>query len=358
MITSKVKEQGNNVSKIMNGAVLVSKNVQMILLQQDITLSAFRYLTAHQEAARAHANKWEGVWTAILSTTSEIIDFAGTFNSSYQQLLTLTNTLENGTAAQKAKAKSIFLGVMNQVIFGTLIDKQITAAQIASNTEIFYNSFLPNYNSFLYDFSIAYNIIKLNDINDRLKDLAADLVKAKHKAWKLEIGIVADSLPFTVAGTYAAGSVGVIVGGIMFPIEIGGLAGMYADTMKEVHSIQNQLTEMKPEMTQLQGVETQITGLRNASLNIMEGARSVENGWLALASDMQTLIKQAEVISPEQIAFMIRSELGIMNKDWRDVLEQAKKLQPDGGVIGHKTYKTADYMLLAIITQDIIDEHL
>ena len=351
MSTSKVKDQGKNVSKTMNGAVLVNKNVQMILIQQDIKLSALPNLPTHQQAARAHAKKWNDIWKAILSTTSELIDFAGTFNSSYKQLLTLTNTLENGTPAEKAKAKTDFLAVMNQVILATLKEKQKSAAQVATNTEKFYNLFLPDYNNFLSDFNVADKIIKKDD--DRLNDLTAELVKAESVAHGLEIGILADAglIPVTVASTYAAGPIGVIVGGIMLAIEIGALVGMlveYADAMKKVHSIQNKITDVKAEMTQLQGVETQITGLQNASLNIMEGAKSVENGWLALSSDMQTLIKRAEGISPEQIAIIIRSELGCMNTDWQTVLEQTKKLQPDGGVIAHKTYKTADEMLQAI----------
>lgn len=351
MSTNNVKDQGKNLSKTMNGAVLVSKNVQMILLQQDITLSALPNLPAHQQAARAHAKKWDDIWKAILSTTSEVIDFANTFDSSYQQLLTLTNTLENGTAAEKAKAKTDFLAVMNEVILATLKDKHTKATQVATNTETFYNQFLPDYHKFHSDFKTANKIITKDD--DKLNNLAADLAKAKAKALGLEIGIMADAglVPITVAGTYAAGPVGVIVGGILLVIEIGALVGMlieYADAMKEVHSIQNKISDVTEEMTQLQGVETQITGLQNASLNIMQGAKSVENGWLTLSADMHALIKRAEGISPEDIAIIIKSELGGMNKDWQTVLEQTKKLQPDGGVIGHKTYKTADDMLQAI----------
>ena len=353
MSTSKVKEQGNNVSKIMNGAVLVSKNVQMIFLQQDITLSVFRYFSGHQDAARAHADKWEGVWKAILFTTTEIIDFAETFSNSCQQIRTLAQILRTGTAEEKARAKTNVLTVMNQLILSTLKDKRIIAAQITSNAEIYYKSFLPGYNSFLYDSNIAYKIMRINDIDHKMNNLSADLAKARAKALRLEIAILAEAglTPFTVAGTYAAGSVGVIVGGIMLPIEIGALAGMlveYADAIKEVHSIQHQITEMKAEMTHLHEVETQITGLHNASLYVMEGAKSVENGWLALASEIQMLIKRAEGISPEELVVMIGSELATMNKDWQDVIEQTKKLQPAGGVIGHITYKTVDEMLLAI----------
>ena len=353
MSTSTVKEQGKNASKLVNCAVLARKNVQMIFLQQNITLSVFRYFSGHQDAARAHANKWEGVWKAILFTTTEIIDFAETFNNSYQQIRSLAQILRTGTAEEKARAKTNVLTVMNQLILGTLKDKRIIAAQIATNAEIYYKSFLPGYNSFLYDSSIAYKIMRINDIDDKLNNLSADLAKAKAKALKLEITIMADSriMPYTIAGTYAAGPVGVIVGGIMLPVEIGGLAGMlieYADAIKEIYSLQYQITEMKAEMTHLHEVETQITGLHNASLYIVEGAKSVENGWLALYSEMQMLIKRAEGISPEELVVMIGSELATMSKDWQDVIQQTKRLQPIGGVIGHITYKTADEMLLAI----------
>ena len=351
--TSTVKEQGKNVSKIVNSAVLARKNVQMIFLQQAITLSAFRYFSGHQDAARAHANKWEGVWKAILFTTTEIIDFAETFSNSYQQIRALAQILRTGTAEEKARAKTNVLTVMNQLILGTLKDKRIIAAQIVTNAEIYYKSFLPNYNSFLYDSNIAYKIMRINDIDDKLNNLSADLAEAKAKALKLEIAIMAEAgiTPYTIAGTYAAGPVGVIVGGIMYPIDIRGLAGMfieYADAIKEINSIQYQITEMKAEMTHLHEVESQITGLHNASLYIVEGAKSVENGWLALYSEMQTLIKRAEGISPEELVVMIGSELAIMNKDWQDVIEPTRKLQPIGGAIGHITYKTVDDMLLAI----------
>ena len=294
MSTTKVKDQGKNVSTYMIGAVEVSKNVHMILLQQDIKLSVLPNLPAHQEAARAHAKKWDDIWKASLSTTSEIIDFANTFDSSYQKLLTLTNTLENGTAAEKAKAKTDFLAVMNEVILATLKDKHTKVSQVVTNIETFYNQFLPDYNNFLSDFETAENIMRKDD--DKLNDLTADLAKAKAKALDLEKAIIGDAslVPLTVAATYDAGPVGIIVGGILAVIELGVLVGMleeYADTKRKVHFLQNQISDVKEEMTLLQGVETQITGLQNASLKNMEGARSVENGWLALSDDMQNLIE-------------------------------------------------------------------
>ena len=347
MADTKAKKQGQILKETMSQAIQVNKYVQMILTQSDIILKELPNLPTHQQAARTHAEKWEGIWFGILSTTSEIIDFAGVFDSSYQQLLKLTDRLEKGDET----AKTEFNAVMNDVVIKSLNDKIKSSSEVASKVTIFSDSFSPDYKSFQSDFITADQLITKDD--EKLKSLKSDLASAKANALILEkaIGIDASLIPTTLSATYDAGPVGVIVGAILLSIEVGALVGMlveYAETMKEVYSLQNKITDIKAELTQLHGIETQITGLENSSLAIKEGAKNIHAGWEAVIADMEKVVKDAEGITPQQLANVIKLELKGMAADWQVVMTIARNLQPSGGVIPHKTYKTVDEMLHAI----------
>ena len=61
----------------------------------------------------------------------------------------------------------------------------------------------------------------------------------------------------------------------------------------------------------------------------MTSSASVRDGWQTLVDDMNEFMKQMETISPQQIAIVIKSELGVAAKDWQDVLAMAQKLSLD-----------------------------
>ena len=347
MADSKAKKQGQNLKETMSQSVQVNKYVQMILTQPDIILKELPNLPTHQQTARTHAEKWEGIWYGILSTTSEIIDFAGVFDSAYKELLKLTDRLEKGDE----NAKKEFNAVMKDVVIKSLNDKIKSSSEVASKVATFSDSFAPDYKSFQSDFKTADQLITKDD--EKLKSLKSDLAAAKARALILEksIGIDASLIPTTLSATYDAGPVGVIVGGILLAIEVGALVGMlveYAETMKEVYSLQNKITDIKAELTQLHGIENQITGLENSSLGIKEGANSIHAGWEEIIADMERVIKDAEGITPQQLAEIIKLELKGMAADWEVVMTIARNLQPSGGAIPHKSFKTVNEMLDAI----------
>ena len=113
----------------------------------------------------------------------------------------------------------------------------------------------------------------------------------------------------------------------------------------------NKIIDLKIEVAQLQLIEDQITGLENCTSSVVDASSNVESGWLALADDMNQMIATLANTTPNQVASLIMTELDAANKEWGVVLNQAKALQPTGGQLESKEFKTPNDMIKAIQEQ-------
>ena len=346
-------QQLKNIKKTMSFAAQVQKNVNTILAQSDITLKAIPNLPKHQQTARDHAKAWDDVWKGVLFTTSEFISYAHSFNESYSAMMEDVKTIKdpNSTPQAKEAARDDIESILSGVVLPKLKEKKLNATNQTAKIKKFHDSFQTAYSEFQADFATADKIIT-QDNQDLIKK-KAKLAKAKAVAEGLEIGLGVDGglLPITAAYTFAAGPIGVIVGGILLAIEIGALVGLlieYANAMEKVNTIQSEITAEKQEVTQLTGVETQIKGLQNATVNIQQASQQIESCWETLEGDMKEVIQNVGDVSPDKAASVVEIQLKAVNDTWQTILADVEKLRPVDGKIPSKTYANAAEFLKAV----------
>lgn len=141
--------------------------------------------------------------------------------------------------------------------------------------------------------------------------------------------------------------------GLLSVGELGAYVGMeakYADTFGKINSITKETDQLDQEVTQLKLVETRITGLHKTSMATVDSSSAVANGWITLNTEILELIKRIESIniSPQQAIIVIKTELEAAAKDYKVVLEQAKKLLPTGGQIPMQKFSSVDDYMKAL----------
>ena len=349
-------QQFKNIKKTMAAAVLVQKNVNIILAQSNITLTALPNLPKHQQTARDHAKAWDDVWKGVLFTTSEFIGYATLFNESYSAMMEDVKTIKNPNSTPQAKeaARDDIKSILSGAVLPALTQKKVNATKQTAKIKNFHDSFQTAYSEFQADFNTADKIIT-KDNQDLIKK-QTDLSKAQAVAEGLEYGIVIDSalLPITAAFIAAAGPIGMIIGGIVLAAEVAALAALvaeYANAMEKVNNIQSEITAENKEVTQLKGVETQIRGLQTATVNIQQASQQIESGWETLEGDIKEVIQNVGDVSPDKAASVVEIQLKAVNDTWQTILADVEKLRPVDGKIPSKSYANAAEFLKAVTSK-------
>ncbi|XP_064383991.1 uncharacterized protein LOC135332981 [Halichondria panicea] len=348
-----VTNQGQNVKYSVAGATGVTVNARLIIQQANIIIPEIPTLQDHQKAAKKQSQEWvDNIWPPLINTTAEIIDYANTFQATYDVLLELVPRLRAGDV----DARDEFVQALKGALIPELQSKLFKANKLATSTKQFHDGFEPLYNEFQKDFTEAIKVMTKD--NTKIQEDQASLVEWKTKA-DLEIFAILAfgiSLPVTVVATalLSETGVGVLIGGIIIVgelIAIGVLLAEYAEAMKNVNDLITAIKEMKSEVAQLHLIEGQISGLQKNTEKVVAYSANVADGWLALSDDMKETIGHLQSISPQQAAIYIEINLKAANKDWGVVLQQAKNLQPKGGQLEQKIYATSDEMVKAIQAQ-------
>ena len=350
MSTDKVKDQGKHLGKTMNAATLLTMNSNTIMQQPDIKLDdpELKSLPEHQSAARGHCDVWlKNIWPSIISITTDIIDYANTFDSSYQSLTGLVPRLQKGDEA----AKKEFLQVLDQVLLPTLKEKKANSSKVASDTASLKTNFETDYQKFLTDSTAAAKIY--TDKDGKLKVLATSLDEAKAQAHALsteliDVGIGEGILLAVIAViSVASGGVaatlegGVVAVGKLLSNSIG---EAYAKAVKAESDIQNEITALKMQLQYLKTIQGQIGGVATNLEDAVKASQNVSDGWTTLANELSSLIGHLDKISPEEAAVVITTQLNTSKADWDVVLKQAKVLAPSGQ-IPVKQYQGMDSFL-------------
>ena len=314
---------GNKLKATVSLASVITTNARAIIAQKDVAIEQILHLPEHQKKARAHAKNWlDNIWPQIFDTTSSIIDFANTFDSAQQNLLQLTERLEKGDTEQ---AKKEFLDVLNEVLLKSLQQKRDSSSKIARNVESFHDEFQADYEAFHSDFVEADKVI--TGYNEELRQKKGKRDDTLAEAKDLKTGIVVDAVAVPFMGLLAAPLALVGVGAAA------GLGAAYDNSMDEVKSLTQEIDQLNKKINSLKAVKTQIGGLQKASEEIVAAAADFAESWFTLASEMEQLFKRVDSISLEEAPIAIKSELDSANKDWQELLNLAKKLQPSSGQI-------------------------
>ena len=296
--TAAVKEQGHRLQITVNGAIDVTVNVKTILEQPDVTIDKLPNFPAQLEKARTHAKVWmDDIIPQITLTIKDVTDYAEAFADAYKQLLGLVESLEKGSAKEK------FTSIINDVLVSRLKKSLTNATKIAKDIGTFHDSFLPDYSNFQKDFQVIKGIV--NETNNEIESLKTKKSQTEALAQQLlQMSTEMPDEPGLEAAYYS----------------------QFIAAKEEADKIGKQIDEKQSYVNKLTKVETEINTMEKSSMDVMNASTSVRNGWQTLVDDMNEFMKRIETISPQQIAIIIKSELGAAAKDWQDVLEMAQKL--------------------------------
>ena len=311
-------------------------NANTIQRQSDITLDKLKNLPLHQQNARAHCNTWlQDIWPKIIDTTADVIDYANTFQASYQTLSGLVEKLKKGDK----EAKKQFSEVLTQILIPALEEKKTESTKIASDTASLSSKFKMDYDNFEADCLDAKKAYTSEGGEVQKLQVQIDTLKAKVHVLHIEMIAVGIGeglliLAMAVVDVLTEGAATeFLVGGISAGATLEGtLLSDYSSTMKDLGDLQNKMATLKNELTLLNGVEQQIKGFQKSLNDTDSASQAVKDGWTALADDLSKLIDQLEKITPEEAAVIITTQLNVANSDWGVVLEQAKVLQPTGQI--------------------------
>ena len=351
---STASTQGKNQKDTVAGATQVTKFARQIIEQGPIsTIKEIPKLPDHQKAAVDQSNEWlKNIWPLIIKTTADIIDYANTFQATYQELETLIPALEKGDQ----KAKQDFIAALNGALLPTLQQKQVTSKDIASKIYKFSSSFNELYHSFQTDFEKA-NKIMTQD-KEELVHAQANAAKYHAEAQAYEYAAVGAgvALPYTAAATVflSETGIGLIIGGILVLGELAAIVTLLTKYVEAIDNYNNAMQEvyrLNQQVAQLTAIEKQITGLQNSSQSVSNSASNVADGWTALSDDLSNTIQHLENIKPEDAAILIKINLNAANNEWGELLKQAEILQPSGGQLDSKSFKTSSDMIKAMKSQ-------
>ena len=351
MSTEKVKDQGKHLGDMMNAATRITMNANTIMQQPDIKLDdpELQSLPEHQSAARGHCDVWlKGIWPSIINLTTDIIDYAITFDSSYQSLINLVPRLQKGDE----EAKEELMQVFNELL-PHLKDKQANSSKIASDTTTFQANFQNDYQKFLADYTAATKIYSEGE----LKSLQKKLKEAESLAHKLVIALIALGIGEGVLlGAMAVvsgitdddddGEAKDMMGGIVAIAKIADseVGREYAKAMKDETDLQVKIAALKAQLHYLNCIERQIGGFANSLSDAETATQAVANEWMTLADELSSLISHFNKISPKEAAKVVTEQLSTSKADWDMVMKQAKALAPSGH-IPVKQYQGIDSFL-------------
>lgn len=281
-----------NKYQFVSGAYVVTKNVNAVIQQGDISVPELPNLPAYQQSAREQGQYWlNTVWPAIQGTSKDIIHYASTFQDTYQQLLDVVN---KGGADMKLQ-----IVALTTKLHDDLNSKKTSSDGAISSVKSFSDKFSPIYSQFQKDYAKADAIITGD--NQKLIELKARRASLQSEAGQLQLESL---IPFA---------------GIYFAIK-------YGEVVDEINSISRQIAAIKADLSAIQSVHDQLAGLSNHSITVMTLSKSVSDGWQSLADNMVEVISHINSISPDEAAIVVKIQLGAANKDWGNVLEQARGL--------------------------------
>lgn len=105
-----------------------------------------------------------------------------------------------------------------------------------------------------------------------------------------------------------------------------GYAVKYARVMGEISSISNKISAISGNLSEIQTVHDELGGLATHSNTALTFSQSVSDGRLSLTDNMTEVTSHIKSISDDDAAIFVKIQLGTANKDWQNVLDQARTL--------------------------------
>ena len=330
---------GDNHKAIVAASAAVQNYVTVLAQQPDFDLSVLSKLSGHMKTAREHGSAWSSkVLPNIIKLTEDVIDYANNFQSFYSSLVQYAKDISNPQSR-----KNLVDGLKQ--LQTNMEAKLDTVRGVQKQLNDFNETFSADYRAFQSDKDKAE--VKIVGDQGGLKDLQKELDDI-HKAMKTDIALMAVG-----AVSIVGGGALIIVGifaeiptlGISTALVAGGLVGVAGGALLETEGAQDYTKQIQllkkatatkekeeAELVGLKHADSHITGLTTAISSVISSVSTFSQGWLSLGASLNEVVMAIEDVDPALNGDIIAADLSTANKDWNDVLELAKNLEPNGQV--------------------------
>jgi len=295
-------------------------------------------LPEHQDLARENAQFYmDSVNPTLLTQSSSIIGFANLWNAEYKHLLRLAKNIDND--GNKIEFTD---GIKNLIISVKGKKKNAHIALTALN------DFLPLVQIDSRNFTSDANSVSMAlDGEDGIIKELEKTIESCNTAIDTDIAIITGGAMGTVGGiatiSYGAyklykgtnkkKAIKTIVKGVLATGASGTAMGFaIADLEVQQELLKKTMTDLSYDQaisTAMTNANGSITSLVNAVNGGIQGIESLINSWTTLEGDLQAVIDQLDVASPELGDWLVDT-LEAANQTWNDTLALAKSLQQNG----------------------------
>ena len=325
--------------QLVKSSSVIQTYIQMILQQPDLKLDALPSLPDHQKTARKHSKNWNlKVLPLMAKTDADLIDFANKFDAFYDDLVKYAKELHIPQSKRK-----LVEGL--QLLEETVKEKDNNVLDVVRELTAFQSNLSSDFQNFLSDVNTA--DAKILGDSGELSTLKKE-IEADNDALDKDIGLMAGGAVaialgtvLIIAGAFAeiptcGGSTPLVVGGVVTLMSGAGMeiAGSVDFTKKvdQMKQLSEKLNDIQAELLGLQTTKMQVAGFMKALSSSITAATDLKAGWQALDADLQELIIAINDVHPGLTTDWLLDELKRAKLDWKEALEQAKRLQPDGKI--------------------------
>jgi non-hemolytic enterotoxin B/C len=284
----------------------------------------------HQNIARGNAKQWLDVLKPqLISTNQNIINYNTKFENYYN---TLVAAVDAGNKATLAKG-------LSRLSSSILENKQEVDKLVAELTK-FRNKITADTQNFKGHSNQITSILASQDAGiPLLQKQIGSYYDAINKYNSIIIGSsVATALgPIAIVG----GSV-MIATGAGTPLGIGLIAGGVgatgtgitgivlakqgiSDAEAEIKKLTGSVTDAQVQIAGLTAIKQQTEYLTNTIDTAITALQNISNQWHTMGYKYNSLIKNVEFISPEDLVF-IKEDLNVAKDSWKDIKEYAEKI--------------------------------
>ena len=317
----------------------IQNYVATILKQADISLDAMPNLPQHQKTARTHAYRWnEAIRPGMITTNTDIIDYANTFASFYEALRGLADKV-----ATDPKVREQFIAGLT-TLKTNIMRKKSAANQTILDLKAFQANLGKDYIVFTTDAKKASDIYvgdngeiaKIeSEIDATQKTINAQIATMSGGAIGILVGIVAICVGAFAEIETAGLSTGLIVSGI--GLVTGGITSevvggvQFAQAIDKMAKLKIELQEDKQGLMVVKVIKGQLDGIVDQLRDAVTATGILLDSWNALDESIDKLKSDIQT-DPGKYGPQLKSMLDTAKEDWSEALSLARKMQPTGKI--------------------------
>lgn len=323
---------------VFDASAAVQTYVAAILRQPDIKLDQLPDLPNFQKTARRHAQNWlDQVLPAIITTNTDIIDYANGFASFIENLVKLAGKIDAG---DKSHVKEFNQGLV--LLKNNLSRKDAQAKYTETQLQNFKAEVSGDHKNFNEEATVATKKIEGTDgelakISAQIDTINGQLhtyIGAMARGGVSMVGGVVMILVGSFAEIETAGlstglivaGTGLLVGGIGAEIT-GGVE--YSLALKERKVLQEQLAADKQGIGILKHVQTLLNGFVSQTNSAIRAVGVLREQWNLLSDDLDQVIADLDK-DPGSLGLV--AMLATAKGDWENALDLAQRMQPRGNM--------------------------